>query len=96
MVDPARYRSKEETERLRDLDPLPNFRAELLAAGILDEAAALRIDTEADEQVDAAVAFADASPDPTPDQLFAHAYATPVANAPHQLPGEPVVAAHAL
>lgn len=91
VVDPARYRSREETERVRSLDPLPAFRARLLETGVLDEAAALRIDEEVEEQVSAAVAFADESPDPTPDQLFAHAYATPVANAPRHLPGDPVV-----
>jgi pyruvate dehydrogenase E1 component alpha subunit len=91
VVDPARYRSREEAERLRTLDPVPGFRARLLEAGVLDEAAALRIDEEADEQVSAAVAFADDSPDPTPDQLFAHAYASPVPNAAHHLPGDPVV-----
>jgi pyruvate dehydrogenase E1 component alpha subunit len=92
VVDPARYRSKEETERLRTLDPVPAFRARLLDAGVLDPEQAARIDEDADAQVARAVAFADESPDPTPDQLFAHAYATPVANAPHALPGDPVVA----
>ncbi|HEY9524819.1 MAG TPA: pyruvate dehydrogenase (acetyl-transferring) E1 component subunit alpha [Thermopolyspora sp.] len=91
VVDPARYRSRQETERLRAQDPLPAFRAELLAAGILDEQAVMRIDEEIDRQIAAAVAFADESPDPTPDELFAHSYATPVANSPYQLPGDPVV-----
>ncbi len=91
VVDPARYRSREETERLRDLDPVPGFRAQLLDAGVLDEADAVRIDQEVDEQVTAAVAFADQSPDPTPDQLFTHSYATPVPNMPRMLPGDPVV-----
>jgi pyruvate dehydrogenase E1 component alpha subunit len=92
VVDPARYRSKEETERLRGLDPVPAFRARLLETGVLDPEQAARIDEDADVQVTRAVAFADESPDPTPDQLFAHAYATPVRNAPHALPGDPVVA----
>jgi pyruvate dehydrogenase E1 component alpha subunit len=91
VVDPARYRSQAETERLRSLDPVPAFRARLLEAGVLDEAQALRIDEQVDEQVTAAVTFADDSPDLTPDQLFANAYASPVPNAPHQLPGDPVV-----
>ena len=91
VVDPAKYRSREETERLRGLDPLPAFRARLLDAGVLDEAAAQQLDDEVDTQVDAAVRFADESPDPAVDQLFAHAYATPVPNAPHALPGDPVV-----
>jgi pyruvate dehydrogenase E1 component alpha subunit len=91
VVDPAKYRSREETERLRGLDPLPAFRARLLDAGVLDEAAAQQLDDEVDGQVDAAVRFADESPDPAVDQLFAYAYATPVPNAPHALPGDPVV-----
>ena len=48
---------------------------------------------QTDEEVARAVAFADHSPDPTPDQIFDNAYAQPVANAPHQLPGDPVVPA---
>lgn len=91
VVDPARYRSKEETERLRELDPLPALRARLIADGSLTEAAAQRIDEQAEQQIDAAVAFADASPDPLVSELFEHAYATPVRNTPHHLPGEPIV-----
>ncbi len=92
VVDPAKYRSREETERLRGLDPLPTFRARLLDAGVLDEEAARRIDDEVGTVVDAAVRFADESPHPSVDDLFAHAYATPVPNTPHALPGDPVVA----
>jgi pyruvate dehydrogenase E1 component alpha subunit len=90
VVDPARYRSAEETERLRSLDPVPAFRAQLLELGVLDEDSARRIDEDVEQEVDAAVAFADASPDPSPDQLFSNSYATPVANSPHLLPGDPV------
>lgn len=93
VVDPARYRSKEEADRLRGLDPVPMVRSRLIAAGMLDEQAARRIDEEAEAQVDAAVAFADESPDPQPGKLFEHAYATWVPNTPHQLPGDPVVTA---
>jgi pyruvate dehydrogenase E1 component alpha subunit len=92
VVDPARYRSREDTERLRELDPLPAFRAGLMDAGVLDEDGAARIDADAEQQVSAAVEFAEKSPDPTPDQLFAHSYATPVPNSPRSLPGDPIVA----
>lgn len=91
VVDPAKYRSREETERVRALDPVPAFRDRLIQAGILDEAAARAIDDQAEAQVDAAVEFADSSPDPELGQLFAYVYATPVPNAPQRLPGEPVV-----
>jgi pyruvate dehydrogenase E1 component subunit alpha len=88
VVDPARYRSKEETERLRGLDPVPAFRTSLVQAGILEEQEAQRIDEQAEKDVDDAVRFADESPEPGVGELFDDAYATPVANMPHQLPGE--------
>ena len=91
VVDPARYRSQEETDRVRALDPVAAFRAHLIDRGVLSEADVARIGAQIEEEVTAAVEFADASPSPEPDQLFAHAYATTVPNAPHQIPGEPVV-----
>lgn len=92
VVDPARYRSAGDTREARRMDPVPAFRAQLIGAGILDEAGAAAIDEQADERVGAAVRFADESPDPTPDELFDHAYATPVANAPQAFPGDPLMA----
>jgi pyruvate dehydrogenase E1 component alpha subunit len=91
VVDPAKYRSKEEAERLRELDPVPLLRARLIDAGVLDDETARRIDELAEAQVDAAVAFADESPDPEPAALFEHAYATAVPNTAHQLPGDQVI-----
>ena len=91
VVDPARYRSKEDTEVAQENDPVPAFRNRLLKAGVFDSAAADAIHEAADKTVTDAVAFADASPDPSPDELFDRVYATPVANAPHAYPGEPVM-----
>lgn len=91
VVDPARYRSQEETDRVRSLDPVETFRAQLLRDGVLQESDVVRIRAEIDTEVTAAVEFADASPSPEPDQLFAHGYATAVPNAPYQYPGELVV-----
>ncbi len=91
VVDPARYRSREDVEQAQSADPVPEFRKRLLGAGVLDESAAQQIEADADQKVAAAVAFADASPDPAPDQLFDYAYASEVANAPSALPGDPVV-----
>lgn len=91
VVDPARYRSQEEADRVRALDPVEAFRVGLLHDGVLQDADVVRIKAEVEDVVTAAVEFADASPSPTPDQLFAHVYATEVPNAPRQLPGEPAV-----
>ena len=91
VVDPAKYRSQEDTQEAREQDPLPAFRAQLIESGVLDEDSATAIEAEAEKQVTAAVAFADESPDPEVSDLFIYAYATPVAGTPHRLPGDPVV-----
>ena len=90
VVDPARYRSREENERLRALDPVPMFRSRLIEAGVLDLAAASAVEAGAEEVVSAAVAFAEESPPPAVDELFVHGYATLVPNMPYLLPGEPI------
>jgi pyruvate dehydrogenase E1 component alpha subunit len=92
VVDPAKYRTAEDAERLRRGDPLPAFRARLVAGGVLDDDAAAALDAEADEAVTAAVDYADASPAPEVGTLFDYVYATPVASTYRGLPGDPVVA----
>jgi pyruvate dehydrogenase E1 component alpha subunit len=91
VVDPARYRSREENERLRALDPVPMFCSQLIEAGVLDLAAASAIEADAEEVVSAAVTFAEESPPPAVDQLFVHGYATLVPNMRYLLPGEPIL-----
>jgi pyruvate dehydrogenase E1 component alpha subunit len=88
VVDPARYRSKEEVEAGRAQDPIPAFRAQLVSAGILDEEAATRIDSDVEHEVGAAIDFADSSPDPKLDEIFNYTYATPVSNEHRWLPGQ--------
>jgi pyruvate dehydrogenase E1 component alpha subunit len=90
VVDPAKYRTAEDAERLRRGDPLPAFRARLVAGGVLDEDTAAQIDAEADKAVTAAVDYADTSPPPGVGSLFDYVYATPVANTYQGLPGDPV------
>jgi len=91
VVDPARYRTAEDTERLRREDPLPAFRGRLIASGVLDEEAAAHIDAEADKAVTAAVDFADASPAPDVTTLFDHVYASPPPGMYRGLPGGPII-----
>jgi pyruvate dehydrogenase E1 component alpha subunit len=93
VVDPARYRSDEETARLRALDPVPALRARLIETGTLDEQAAAEIDAEAERIVADAVDFADRAPTPETDALFDYVYATEVANTPRARPGDPMFAA---
>lgn len=90
VVDPARYRSKEDVELAQANDPVPAFRNRLLKAKSLTEKDVDAIHRKVDEIVDAAVDFAETSPDPAPSELFERIYATPVANMPHSFPGDPV------
>jgi pyruvate dehydrogenase E1 component alpha subunit len=91
VVDPARYRSKEDTEEAKSNDPVPEFRVKLIADGVLTEAEADAIEEQADKTVTEAVAFADESPEPAVEELFAGVYASPVPNAPAQFPGRPLM-----
>jgi len=92
VVDPAKYRSAEETALVKERDPVHTFAAQLLAEGLLDEAALTRIDEEATKRANEAHAFAEASPMPNVSTLFDYTYATPVANDSRRLPGEPLFA----
>ncbi len=70
------YRSKDEIQDWRETrDPIKLFRAQLVGARMLDEARATQIDDEALKAVEAAVAFAEASPDPDLSTLTEFVYA---------------------
>ncbi len=79
MADPEQYRSKEEVAQWRARDPIPAFGELLKAEGVIDEDDLARIDSEAVARVDAAVAFADASPFPAPESLYDDVYVLDVA-----------------
>jgi pyruvate dehydrogenase E1 component subunit alpha len=91
VVDPAKYRTTEDAERVRREDPLPVFRARLVAASVLDEETAAQTEAEADKAVTAAIDYADASPVPDMGTLFDYVYATQVASSYQGLPGDRVV-----
>ena len=74
MADPEEYRTKEEVARWRERDPLPAFAERLTAEGVIDESGREALDREAIGRVDAAVAFAEASPFPAPESLYEDVY----------------------
>ncbi|MHB8532716.1 MAG: pyruvate dehydrogenase (acetyl-transferring) E1 component subunit alpha [Solirubrobacteraceae bacterium] len=74
MADPEQYRSKEEVAAWRARDPIPAFAETLLAEGALAREDVERLDREANERVDAAVEFAEASPFPPPESLYEDVY----------------------
>ncbi|WP_141583612.1 pyruvate dehydrogenase (acetyl-transferring) E1 component subunit alpha [Actinomadura sp. WMMA1423] len=90
VVDPARYRSKEEKEALKAADPLARMALELEEAGVLSADDRDRLDAEVTAEVDAAAAFADESPAPEVSTLFDYTYATPVPGELRRLPADPV------
>ncbi|HEX6454603.1 MAG TPA: pyruvate dehydrogenase (acetyl-transferring) E1 component subunit alpha [Trebonia sp.] len=90
VVDPAKYRSAQEVERLKEGDVLHAFAGKLTANGILDEEAIKGIEKEVTRIVTAAADFAAASPHPDVATLFDYTYASPVPNDSRRLPGQPL------
>ncbi|MFN0061304.1 MAG: pyruvate dehydrogenase (acetyl-transferring) E1 component subunit alpha [Myxococcaceae bacterium] len=70
MADPANYREKSEVEDERKNDPIPKLRAHMVAKKIASDAELDAVDAEVKKQVEAAVAYADASPEPSVDELW--------------------------
>ena len=62
----TKYRSAEELAAERALDPLPRFREQLLAAGLLTAESEAAIAAEVRAAVDDATDYAEAQPDPDP------------------------------
>lgn len=83
MSDPVSgtYRSTEEVEKAKqDQDPIALLRDVLLEAGALDTAELDDMDAEARKIASDAVDFADASPQPAPERLYANVWADINAN----------------
>jgi pyruvate dehydrogenase E1 component alpha subunit len=90
VVDPAKYRSAEENERLKANDPVATYGDRLMADGVLDELDIAVLEKEVAEVVADAAAFAANSPSPSVETLFDYTYASPVPNDSRRLPGQPL------
>jgi pyruvate dehydrogenase E1 component alpha subunit len=74
--DPGVYRPKEEVKEWKELrEPISRFRTVLLKENIVDLAMLDEIKAEVAEDVDAAVAFGEASPEPDVAMALQHVYA---------------------
>ena len=62
VVDPDRYRDKQEVQKGRAADPITAFAQRLMEAGLLDENGVHEIEERVQRDVDEAVTFADESP----------------------------------
>ena len=70
------YRTKEEIETWRNTkDPIKRFGGELVENGLMTTQDIEKVDAGALEIIEAAVAFADASPDPDPSTVTEYVYA---------------------
>lgn len=73
--DPGRYRSDEEVERMRPLEPLVRYRRFLQGRGLWSEGWEEKIAAEIHEAFAEAVRRAEARPAPAPEDLFRHMFA---------------------
>ena len=70
MSDPAKYRTREEVQKMREThDPIEQTRARLLREGLTEDALK-KIDREVRDIVNAAADFALADPEPDPAELY--------------------------
>jgi pyruvate dehydrogenase E1 component alpha subunit len=79
MSDPVHghYRTKEEVEEQKLKDPIRSYFKRLSGRGLVDQAELERMDADARALVDAAVEFADASPEPSAGALYEDVYSQP-------------------
>jgi pyruvate dehydrogenase E1 component alpha subunit len=71
MSDPAKYRTKEEVQKMRsERDPIDYLRELIVGGGHADETALKQVDREVKDIVADAAAFAQESPEPDPSELW--------------------------
>jgi pyruvate dehydrogenase E1 component alpha subunit len=78
--DPSPYIDHERVEEARQNECLGRYEGYLRRVGVLDDAAAERVKTDALELMRAGIAAAEAEPPADPELIFEHAYAVPPPN----------------
>jgi pyruvate dehydrogenase E1 component alpha subunit len=69
------YRSDKDVKAWIANDPIPRFRRQLIAVGVLTEETADQLEAEVKKEIDEAVEFARSSPLPKEDAALEHVYA---------------------
>ena len=69
------YRTRDEVRSWADRDPILRFGELLVEAGVISPEEIVAMESEANARVEAAVEFAESSPDPDPDTLLDDVYA---------------------
>ena len=71
MSDPAKYRTREEVNKMRtERDPIDHLRERILESGQGDEGSFKNLDREIRDIVNDAAEFAQNSPEPDPAELY--------------------------
>ena len=77
MSDPARYRSREEVQKVRsERDPIDNIKELILKGKHSTEEDLKKIDKNIKTVVNEAAEFSKTSPEPSPDELFTDIYSS--------------------
>jgi pyruvate dehydrogenase E1 component alpha subunit len=74
MGDPERYREAGEVKKYQENDPIGIYRAYLTGNGVASEAELDALDEQVDAETEAAVQFAEASPEPELSELYSDIY----------------------
>ncbi len=75
MSDPAKYRTKEETESFLQQDPILLLKTRMEDAGLITEEQYKELDRQLKEEVMQAVEFAESSPEPALSEMYSDIYA---------------------
>ena len=69
------YRAQQELEEWKKRDPIIQFKNHLLEDFKIDDQELLRIEKDVEKEIEEAVAYAERSPDPDPDDYKKYIYA---------------------
>ncbi len=72
--DPRTYRSRQEEAEWQTLDPIVRLRQHLLSQNLCPPDQLAQLDQDVERTLDEAVAFAQASPEPSPADLYTHVF----------------------
>jgi TPP-dependent pyruvate/acetoin dehydrogenase alpha subunit len=72
--DPRTYRSKEEEEEWKGHDPIVGYRTWLLNGGKASAEQIRQIEENVEQTIRDAIAYGDASPEPTPELVYTHVF----------------------
>jgi pyruvate dehydrogenase E1 component alpha subunit len=75
--DRNRYRTKEEIETWQGRDPIPLFEQDLQAHGLIEECQIVAIRAAVEAEIEAGIAFANASPQPAAGEVTRYVYTEP-------------------